>query len=173
MLGTLATIAALIAAFFLGRMVSGGEQATPLDTTVSEPESVEIITLTGETRQAGEWEWFELQGGECVTGFMGAFDPTFTVVACELPHTAELVHAQVVSTNPGEEYPGDDQILATAKEMCDVSDRLNRDVASAYSDLVVDFSYPTTADQWDAGYRSVYCFVTRSSGDFMDQRLTG
>jgi len=173
MLGTLATIAALIAAFFLGRMVSGGGQDTVVDTPVSEPDAVWITPLTGDTRGVGEWEWFELQGGECVAGFAGAFAPTFTVVECALPHTAELVHARVVSPNPGEEFPGDEDILATAKEICDVSDRLNRDVASDYSDLIVDFSYPTTADQWDAGYRSVYCFVTRSSGDFMLERLSG
>lgn len=171
MLGTLATIAALIGAFFLGRLISEANQPQPVIPEETSPEVAQIVPLTGQTQLPGQWEWFELMGGECVTGFQTAFDAEFTVVPCELPHDAELIHAELVSSDPALSFPGEESVVASAKEICDLTDRINRETASAYADLVVDYSYPASADQWDAGYRGVYCFVTRSSGDFMAERL--
>ena len=34
-----------------------------------------------------------------------------------------------------------------------------------YTDVQFEGSYPATSSQWDAGDRSYYCFVNRSSGD--------
>jgi hypothetical protein len=172
MLGTLATIAALIGAFFLGRLISEVNQPQPVTPVATAPEVVEIVPLTGKSQQPGQWEWFELMGGECVTGFQTAFDSEFTVVPCELPHDAELIHAELVSSDQAVAFPGEENVVASAKEICDLTDRINREAASAYADLIVDYSYPASADQWDAGYRGVYCFVTRSSGDFMAERLS-
>jgi hypothetical protein len=171
MLGTLATIAALVGAFFLGRQISEANQPQPVTAVETAPEAAEIVPLAGKTQQPGTWEWFELMGGECVTGFQTAFDPEFTVVPCELPHDAQLVHAELMSSDPSLAFPGEENVVASAKEICDLTDRINREVASAYADLIVDYSYPASADQWEAGYRGVYCFVTRSSGDFMTERL--
>ena len=172
MLGTLATIAALIGAFFLGRLISEANQPQPVTPVEIAPEVAKVVPLTGQAQQPGQWEWFELMGGECVTGFQTAFDADFTVVPCELPHTAELIHAELVSNDPAVAFPGEENVVARAKEICDLTDRINREAASAYADLIVDYSYPVSADQWDAGYRGVYCFVTRSSGDFMAERLS-
>ena len=172
MLGTLVTIAALVGAFFLGRLISEANQPAPVSPVETAPAVAEIVPLTGQAQQPGSWEWFELMGGECVTGFQTAFDPEFTVVSCELPHDAELIHAELVSSDPAAAFPGEENLVPRAKEICDLTDRINREVASAYSDLIVDYSYPVTGDQWDAGYRGVYCFVTRSSGDFMAERLS-
>jgi hypothetical protein len=173
MVGTIATIAALIGAFFLGRLVSSEDTPPAQETLESVEEAVDIVSLAGGARPAGEWSWFELRGGECITGFDGAFATSFTVVPCELPHDAELVLATVLSLEPGAIFPGEDSALESAKETCDVSEALDRDAAALYSDLIVEFSYPTTQASWDAGYRGVYCFVTRSSGDFMAERLSG
>lgn len=172
MVGTVAAIVALVGAFFLGRLVSQEDTPPVVETVESVEEAVEIVSLAGGTRPAGEWSWFELRGGECTTGFEGAFAPSFSVVSCDVPHDAELVRARVLSQELDAAFPGENRALDSAKEVCDVSEALNRDVAAAYSDLIVEYSYPTTEASWDAGYRGVYCFVTRSSGDFMAERLS-
>lgn len=173
MVGTVATIAALIGAFFLGRLVNSEATPPAPETLDSVEEVLEIVSLAGGARPVGEWSWFELRGGECITGFEAAFAQSFSVVSCDVPHDAELVLARVLSTDPGAAFPGEDSALDSAKEVCDVSEALNRDAAAAYSDLIVEYSYPTTEASWDAGYRGVYCFVTRSSGDFKAERLSG
>lgn len=173
MVGTVATIAALMGAFFLGQLVSSEDTPPVAETPESVQEAPEVVSLAGGTRPSGEWSWFELRGGECITGFEGAFAKSFTVVPCELPHDAELVRARVLSAELDAAFPGEDSALDSAKEVCDVSEALNRDVAAAYSDLIVEYSYPTTEAGWEAGYRGVYCFVTRGSGDFMAERLSG
>lgn len=173
MVGTVVTIAALVAAFFLGRLVSSDSTPLTPETLASVERDADVVSLAGGSRPAGEWAWFELRGGECITGFAGAFAQSFTVVPCELPHDAELVLASVLSKEAGDTFPGEDSALGSAKELCDVSEAINRDAAAVYSDLIVDYSYPTTEAGWDEGYRGVYCFVTRSSGDFMAERLSG
>jgi len=56
-------------------------------------------------------------------------------------------------------------VLADAREICDVRDLINIEVAKEYSDLRTAYSYPVTKEQWDAGERGVYCFVYSDSGE--------
>jgi len=173
MLGTLATVAALIGAFFLGRMLQAPDE--PLlgsETEVAEQSPV-LVDLTGGPRPEGEWLWHELRGGECIAGFEGAFAETFRVVSCAAPHDAELVVATLMSTNLQDVFPGEDLVQAEARTICRIDDRINFEAAQLYPDVVVDYSYPVTAKTWSLGYRAVYCFVTRSSGGVFTERLSG
>lgn len=171
-LGTLAVLIAAAGAFLLGQSVGGHDDtaATEVFEEVAEP-VIEFPKLTGVPKEPGPWEWRELAGGECIAVFEGAFAEQFSVVPCETPHDAQLVHAELLSASPDALYPGDDEVLAQAREMCDVRERVDYTVASEYSDLIVDYSYPVGTEQWDAGERGVYCFVLRQSGDSLEGDL--
>lgn len=162
--GTLLVLAAAAGAFVLGQQVAGGDdpEVVAVDT---EPEPAMVFPeLTGSAQSSGVWAWDELRGGECIAGFGGAFAEEFTVVSCAEPHDAQLVSAQLLSRDGGASYPGEEQVLATARERCDVRELVDYSVAENYADLIVDYSYPVTTEQWDSGARGVYCFVTRQSG---------
>lgn len=173
MLGSLATVAALIGAFFLGRMIQAPDSQTDVVKSQVVEESPGLVDLTGGPRPEGEWVWHELRGGECIADFEGAFQESFTVVSCSLPHGAQLVVTELLSGTLGDEFPGEDEAQATASEICVVDDRINFVEAQNYSDLIVDYSFPVTKESWDDGYRVAYCFVTRSSGGLLTASLSG
>jgi hypothetical protein len=45
-----------------------------------------------------------------------------------------------------------------------VTDVIDYRLATQFDDLIVDFSYPASDEQWAQGERGVYCFALRSSG---------
>jgi hypothetical protein len=75
------------------------------------------------------------------------------------------VHAELLSADPEEPYPGDGAVLAAAREACDVRDLIDIEVAKNFSDLRTAYAYPVSSTQWDAGERGVYCFVYSESGE--------
>ena len=173
MLGSLATVAALIGAFFLGRMIQAPESQTDVVDSQVVEESPSLVDLTGGPRPEGEWVWHELRGGECIADFESAFQESFTVVSCSVPHEAQLVVTELLSKNLGDEFPGEDEVQAATREICVVDDQINFDEAQNYPDLIVDYSFPVTQQSWDDGYRAGYCFVTRSSGGVLTASLFG
>jgi hypothetical protein len=173
MFGTLVTVAALVGAFFLGRIVQAPDEPLLVEVTEEADDSPGVVDLSGGPRPEGEWLWHELVGGECIAGFEGAFAETFRVVSCSLPHDAELVVAQLLQGNLRNEFPGEETVQAQARAICQIDDRINFEAAQNYSDLVIDYSYPVTAQTWSEGYQAAYCFVTRSSGGVISERLTG
>jgi len=162
-LGTLVTVAALIGAYFLGDYIASVNDQAPAEVVTEEEPSIQFPTLSGGPVSVGMWPWDQLRGGECVTGYDGPFAEIYQVVGCEVPHDAQLVEAHLLSSDPLEPFPSEEVVYQEASELCEVVDVLDLDAAAAYSDLVVEFSYPVTSQQWDTGQRIVSCFVARSS----------
>lgn len=163
-LGTLVTLGLWVGAFVLGQSVGAPEE-------VAVEETGEVVEITAEfpelgppSQSPGTWAWDELRGGECLTGFSDPFAEEFQVVSCSSPHNAELLHAELLSGESSEPYPGDPAVLAAARAACDVRDLVNIEVAQEFSDLRTSYSYPVSQNQWDAGERGVYCFVYSESG---------
>lgn len=163
-LGTLATLAALAGAFTLGTYIANQHNPEPVETEVESEPGPSFPDLSLNSRSPGIWAFDELRGGECITGYTGPFEDTYQVVPCSSPHDAEVVKASLLSIDPTERFPGEDAVLETAQRVCEVSRLLNLAVASKYSDLLMDYSYPVTEKEWDSGQRVVYCFVYRPTG---------
>ena len=164
-LGTLVVLALWGGAFWWGQSVGSPEPIAEPETEEVVEQAVEFPELGPPSKAPGTWAWDELRGGECIGRFSDAFAEEFDVVGCTYPHTAELVRAQLLSADAYEEYPGEAAVLADAREICDVRDLINIEVAKEYSDLRTAYSYPVTKEQWDAGERGVYCFVYSDSGE--------
>lgn len=162
-LGTLVLVAILAGAFLLGQSLAGHDA---VESVVEEAETpaIEFPVLSGVPVEPGQWAWDELRGGECISGFEGAFAEEFTVVGCEAPHDAQVVSATLLSTRADDRYPGVDEVAQLARETCDVKDIIDYSLAMEYDDLIVDYSYPASDEQWAQGERGVYCFALRSSG---------
>jgi hypothetical protein len=160
-LGTLAIVAILAGAFLLGQSLSREDEGTS-DQVEAPP--IEFPVLSGVPVEPGAWAWDELRGGECISGFEGAFSEEFSVVACQTPHDAQLISAELLSNRAEEPYPGADEVAQLARESCDVTDVIDYNLATQFDDLIVDFSYPASDEQWAEGERGVYCFALRSSG---------
>ena len=160
-LGTLAIVAILAGAFLLGQSLSRDDEGTS-DQVEAPP--IEFPVLSGVPVEPGAWAWDELRGGECISGFEGAFAEEFSVVACQTPHDAQLISAELLSNRAEEPYPGVDEVAQLARESCDVTDVIDYNLATQFDDLIVDFSYPASDEQWAEGERGVYCFALRSSG---------
>ena len=166
--GTLAVFGAAVGAYFLGDYLGSPEETVEV---VEEPPALELPDIGGGPQQPGTWKWNELRGGECVRGYDNAFAEEFEVVSCAGPHNAELVAVHVVSDAIEDTFPGEEELLAEAKLVCDVEDRLSRSAIQNYSDLEIEFSYPVDAEQWDEGDRLIYCFITRQSGGAITESL--
>jgi hypothetical protein len=170
-LGTLVTLGLWVGAFVLGQSVGAPEDAA-VEEVIESAESAPQFPELGPPPQApGTWAWDELRGGECLTGFSDPFAEQFQVVSCSSPHNAELLHAELLSRESSEPYPGDPAVLAAARAACDVRDLVNIEVAQEFSDLRTGYSYPVSQDQWEAGERGVYCFVYSESGATFESSL--
>lgn len=169
-LGTLVVVAVLAGAFLLGQSLSrdsGAEQA-PEQEQIPE---VEFPVLSGIPVEQGQWAWDQLRGGECISGFSGAFAEEFTVVGCDAPHDAQLISAALLSNRAEDPFPGVDEVAEVARDTCDVTDLIDYTLATNYDDLIVDYSYPVSEEQWAQGQRGVYCFALRSSGGTLQGNL--
>ena len=164
-LGTLVVLALWGGAFLWGQSVGSPEPVAEPETIESVEPAVEFPELGPPSATPGTRAWDELRGGECIAGFSDAFAEEFEVVGCSASHTAELVRAELLSRDAEEAYPGDAAVLANAREICDVRDLINIEVAREYSDLRTAYSYPVNQEQWDVGERGVYCFVYSESGE--------
>ncbi len=167
--GTVIVLGLWVGAFLWGTQQGDGRES-PL-----QPEAAaaapELLVLGGLPQTAGTWDWFELRGGECISGFSDAFAEKFQVVSCTSPHNAQLIHAELLSDSLAEPYPGDAPVVAMARDLCDVRELVKREVAEEFSDLRTSYSYPVNQVQWDAGERAVYCFVFSASGQTLQQSL--
>lgn len=163
-LGTLVTLGLWVGAFVLGQNVAAPEENSAPEATELVENVPEFPQLGPPARAPGTWQWDELRGGECLTGFEDPFASEFLVVGCTSPHDAQLISAEMLSRVAAEPYPGDAEVLAAARAACDVRELINQEVAQEFSDLRISYSYPLGVDQWDAGERGVYCFAYSESG---------
>lgn len=172
--GGLVAVLALVALFLLGTRLPDliGPAAAPLPSTspsASPNPSPSATTRPAGPVEPGVWAWDELLGGECLAEYDDPWAEEFTVVDCAEPHPAQLVFrdtfppsAEGVTDDP---FPGTEALHGQLTLLCSAPGVLDLAAAGQYTDVQFEGSYPATSSQWDAGDRSYYCFVNRSSGD--------
>ncbi len=140
------------------------ESPSSEDLTNQPPEPVVFPDIDSGPRPPGEWQWSDLQGGECVDGFEGAFDPEFVVVGCDASYDAQFVRATVIDSGKGANYPGDEAIREAAGEHCVDIDPAGLGSLHTYDDLLVAPGYSLGEPAWERGDRLMGCFIYRESG---------
>jgi hypothetical protein len=170
--GGVVALLALVALFLLGTRLPDliGPAAAPLPSTSPSPSpSPSATALPVGPVEPGVWAWDELLGGECLDDFDDPWAEEFTVVDCADPHPAQLVYrgvfppsAEGVTDDP---FPGTEALQGQLALLCSAPGVLDLAAAGQYTDVQFLGSYPATSEQWDAGDRSYYCFVNRSSGE--------
>lgn len=166
-------LGAVVGAFFIGQSLSPTTEVAVEEPQVLQFEQAPMAfpSLTGGPQSPGTHAWDELRGGECLASFESAFAEEFTVVGCDTPHPAQMVTAVLLSRDRTELFPGENAVAERAEAVCEVADLINPEVASAFSELVIDSAYPVSSEQWDAGQRVVYCFLYSSSGEVFEESL--
>jgi hypothetical protein len=166
-LGSLQAVLALIALFFLGMRLPdllGPAPAVTAPSASPSPSASPVIPI-GPVKP-GEYHWEELLGGECLDPYESPWQDDYTVVDCALPHAAQMVRTAefpVPATGP-EPYPGEEVLQTTALAACRAPG-IFAPAAGAMTDAQIEVSYPVDADEWEAGTRRYYCFVSRTSGE--------
>ncbi|MBN9140461.1 MAG: septum formation family protein [Micrococcales bacterium] len=170
--GGLVALLALLALFLLGTRLGAIVPASPAPTASGTPSpspSPSATALPAGPVEPGVWAWDALLGGECLDPFEDAWAEEFTVVDCAEQHPAQLVRRGTiplaVEGATAEPFPGVDALQTQVQALCGAAGILDYAVAGQVTDLQVQASFPATAEQWDAGDRSYFCFVSRSSGE--------
>jgi hypothetical protein len=190
--GSLVAVLALVAVFFVGTRIpmllgpAPGAQPLPSASASPSPSASAEARPVGPVAP-GEYRWNELWGGECIEPFVDAWHEEVTVVDCAVPHGGQLVlrapfpapagstGAATDGTTDGSTavegatdsvpYPGEEALAAQMSLLCSAPGVLNLAVAVAVTDLQVQGAYPVSEEEWDAGERDYFCFVSRSSGE--------
>ena len=113
----------------------------------------------------GSYSWEELRGGECLAGYESPWAEEFTVVDCAVPHPAQMVHRGVFGADDASDYPGIDALQAQINLLCSAPAVIDFAAAGAYNDIRFAGSFAATDQEWAAGHRDYFCFVTRGSGE--------
>ncbi|MBC7590162.1 MAG: septum formation family protein, partial [Salinibacterium sp.] len=112
----------------------------------------------------GDHSWDELLGGECLTVYESPWQETYTVVECAQDHPAQMLAKGVLADTADVAYPGTADLQARTTLACTATTVIDFAAAGAFADIEVTASFPASAEQWDAGDRTYYCFVSRSGG---------
>lgn len=165
-IGGLLVALALLAVFMIGTRSPGilpqPEAKPPVVEETKEP--VPAPPPVGPVA-AGTYAWNELLGTECLDPFDSAWDEEFTVVDCAAPHAAQLVYRGIFADEAFAPYPEASELQARINLLCTTPTSINYAAAGALSDIAVSASYPASAEQWDAGEREYFCFLTRSTAE--------
>ncbi|TPX02861.1 large membrane associated protein, partial [Schumannella luteola] len=117
----------------------------------------------------GVWAWDALLGGECLDPFDDPWAEEFTVVDCAAPHPAQLVYRGTLAAtddDPSDDpFPGTEALQGQMSLLCTAPGVVDLAAAGQYSDAQFQGTYPANEEEWDAGDRTYYCFVSRSSGE--------
>lgn len=166
--GGLIALVVVVALFFFGsqipKWISGGGAATPTPTAPVTPTAIAT---------PGVVAWDQLYGGECLEPFTSPWAEDFTVVDCATAHAAQLVYRGTFEGDATTAFPGEDALGAQINALCTRNGIFDTTAASAFSTLQVQGAYPVTAEQWDGGQRSYYCFVNTSDGAAITGSLAG
>ncbi len=170
--GGLVALLALAALFLLGTRLPAILGPAPAVAPSASPSPTPSPTPTVDPIgpvEPGVWAWDELLGGECLDPYADPWAEEFTVVDCANPHPAQMVvrgtfpaSAEGVTDDP---YPGAEALQGQLSLLCTAPGVLDLAVAGQYPDVQFQGTYPANAEQWDAGDRHYYCFVSRSSGE--------
>jgi hypothetical protein len=180
-----------VALFTLGRSVAAGNDQTPVAASrTSTPSPVassasptptptptatddQAVAGTGPLAPGQSYPWDQLRGGECIDPFSSAWAQEFTIVDCNAQHAAQLVYTAPFATDPAAAFPGEQAISSQINQLCTKPGVVDLHAAAAYSDVQLVGAYPATAEQWDKGQRSYFCFVTRASGQPFTSSIAG
>jgi hypothetical protein len=173
-LGSMLGVIALIALFFLGLRLPeflGPAPAVTAPSASPTPSSSPAIALGPVA--PGTYHWDQLLGGECLDPFESPWQDEYTVVDCANPHPAQMVRTAPfpVPADGVDTYPGEDLLQTQALTLCRAAGIFSP-LSAVLKDGQVSASYPVSADDWNAGQRNYYCFVTRSSGEPITGDLT-
>ena len=164
--GGLVAVLALIALFLLGsRLASTTGPAPALSPSPSATPTAMPTALPAGPLPPGEYQWDELLGGECLDPFESAWQDRYTVVDCAVPHPAQMVFRGQFPDAPDAAYPGVDELNKRINLLCTAPTVINYQVAGTAQDIQVAASFAATAEQWDAGDRTFFCFANRASGE--------
>jgi hypothetical protein len=161
----LIAVIALVALFFLGQRLgsTSSVQAIPPVSTAKATTAPTVAPVNG-LAPPGVQPFAALQGGECVQPFTTAWAATYTVVDCATGHSGQLVFKGTLPDAASAAYPTGAQFQTEITPLCSAPTAINYAAAKAVTDLQISFSYPATAQAWDGGARTYYCFVNRSGG---------
>ena len=177
--GSLVAVLALLVLFLVGTRLPGflGPAPAIVAPSSASPSPSPTVMAVGPVTP-GDYRWDELLGGECLDPYTGPWAEDFTVVDCTLPHPAQLVVRGTFaeqpatvpgpSASPGSEsgsgYPGIAALQAQINLLCTAATVIDYAAAGAYTDIQFEASYPVSDEQWQAGDRDYFCFVSRASG---------
>lgn len=169
--GSVVAAFALFAFFLVGTKLPMLTGSTSVDPS-SGPAPVETERPVGPVAP-GTYNWNELLGGECVVDFGGAWQNEYTVVDCSTPHEAQLVirAAVPVLAGTGGLYPGVLDLQSRMNLFCTDAAVIDYQAASQYEGVQFEASYPPSTEDWDAGRRDYFCFVSLASGDLIEGSL--
>nr|WP_228512014.1 septum formation family protein [Clavibacter sp. VKM Ac-2872] len=166
--GAILLVLLLVGLFYLGQRLGAGAapDAAPVATATPEATPTPSPTPTDPVQgpaAAGTQAWDALLGGECIDPYSTPWKEEFTVVDCGSEHHAQMV-ARVALPQTGDAFPGEEAVRDSADELCIADTVIDYAAARAYSDVQYQSAYPITQDEWTAGDRDVYCFVSRAGG---------
>jgi hypothetical protein len=161
----LIAVIALVALFFLGQRLAAtsADQAIPPASTGAATPAPPQAPVNG-LAAPGVHPFAALRGGECLQPFTTAWAATYTVVNCAAGHSGQLVFKGKLPDAATAAYPTGAQFKTEITPLCSAPTAINYSAAKAVTDLQISFSYPATAQAWDGGDRTYYCFVDRSGG---------
>ena len=165
--GSLVAVLALVALFLLGTKLA--DLLGPAPAVVSSPTNTPTPTATALPLgpvEPGVYRWDELIGGECHDPYNGPWEQEFTVVDCAGPHPAQLATRGTFGPDDGllTPYPGMPALQSQLNLLCTASTVIDYAAANAYTDIQFEGSFAVTSDDWVAGDRDYYCFLSRTSG---------
>jgi hypothetical protein len=170
--GALVAGLALVALFLLGMRIG---QNAPTAGATADPSPTPSATAPGTPAPGtpaadapagpldpGEYSWDELLGGECLTFYESPWQDGYTVVDCAELHTGQLLSKSTLEDGAGTPYPAATELQSAIIEACSAATVIDYSSAEAVDDIQLEASYPATAEKWDAGDRTAYCFVSRA-----------
>ncbi|WP_167050678.1 septum formation family protein [Salinibacterium sp. ZJ77] len=171
--GGVVAVLALAALFLLGTrlpaLTAAEPTPTPTATETAPAPDPEPTALPVGPVEPGEYAWDELLGGECIDPYNDPWVEEFTVVDCAEPHRAQMVmrgtfapSAEGVTDDP---FPGADALQGQLSLLCSAPGVIDLAAAGQYPDVQFQGSYPPNEEQWAAGDRTYFCFVSRASGE--------
>lgn len=162
--GGLVAALALVGLFFAGTKLSALFPPEPeVEVAAPAASSVPAQPVVLGPVAPGEHAWDDLLGTECLDPYVSAWQETYTVVDCASPHAAQMVFHGYFGDEAWAPYPGASELQSRINLLCTAPTTVNYPAASQFSDIQVAASYAATEDEWAAGQRDYYCFVSRSS----------
>ena len=161
--GGLVALLALLALFLIGLRVAQNSPPPAAEVSSPPPSAAPDAPLVGPVA-AGEHQWDELLGGECLGSFESAWQDRYTVVDCSEPHPAQMVYTGVFADAADVVFPGTEELQKRVNLLCSAPTVIDYAATAGASDIQITASFAANDADWAAGNRTYYCFVNRSGG---------